>query len=367
MTVVSGTNPRKRRFGCRRASGERKVLTIQDVELGSARSQLQLVAEDVGPDEERQFRNRLPAAALEARRRACHWDYFAPARAIDALLDDRNAFPEGGAPKGKARLRRVAVARLTLECFQVREVLPRSVLALYPEFLRRLAKFVAEGAKERYDEELFAKDVRYALGLSVPCGALQFDVVASIGPKLILREAVTKKSLGPFAAYLKCGGWGRWYSEHIDPRAIREFNPDGWTAHCAKMAEVLQLNPEVRGILGAGWFYDPAVAENSPGLAYIQRTQMRYGGFLLRVGTEQHHIENALFRSAARRRLYEEGKYLPTCYLLAWPRRALIAWAEQLKIDPSVQFSAFDPTAKRALDAPNARTLSASDASPALN
>jgi hypothetical protein len=314
------------------------MLTLEDLNLGAVSSQLEIVASDVAAEEERQFDRHLPGAAARARAAAGHWEFFAPSRVIDRLLDDRDAFPMAGDVKGKTRLRRVTVARLALRHFQIEDSLPPSVACLYPDLFRRLAKFIADGVGESYDEEYFAKDVRYALGVTAPGGALQFDLKYHIGPKLIVRDVVRAKTWHPLLAYLGSTGWGRWYNEHIDLRAMREFNPEGWTAHCARMAEMLELNPTVRGIVGVGWFYDPVVAENSPGLAYIQQTQTRYGGFLVRVGTEPHHIQNAIFRSAIRRKLYEEGKYLPTCYMLAWPRRALIAWARRLKLDPSVGF-----------------------------
>jgi len=316
------------------------MLLLQDLELGAIHSQLQIAANEAVGDEDAQFKRLLPAAASRARAIAGHWDFMAPARMIDQMLEDSGAFPRGGDVQGKTRLRRVAVARLALDHFQVDDALPQSVTSLYPDLFRRVAKFVTEGVGERYDEEYFAKDVRYALGLTIPCGALQFDPKYRIGPKLILREVGKTKSARTALAYLKSGGWGRWYNEHLDLRAMREFNPDGWTAHCARMAEVLELNSDALGIVGVGWFYDPAVAENSPGLAYIQRTQLKYGAFRVRIGTEPHHIQNAIFRSAVRRKLYEEGKYLPTCFLLAWPRRAIIAWAHRLKTDPSVGFAA---------------------------
>jgi hypothetical protein len=187
--------------------------------------------------------------------------------------------------------------------------------------------------------------VRYALGVTVPGGALQFDVGYRIGPKPILREIARTCSLRPGFSYLRSGGWGRWYNEHIDLRAMRDFNPDGWTDHCTRMAGVLALNPEVLGIVGVGWFYDPAVAEVSPALGYIRQTQMHNGGFLVRIGTEPHHIQDAIHRSALRKRLYEEGKYLPTCYMMAWPRRAIIGWAARVKDNPRIGFAAFAPAA----------------------
>ena len=60
-------------------------------------------------------------------------------------------------------------------------------------------------------------------------------------------------------------------------RAVRDFNPAGWTAHSLRMAEVLKLNPDALGTVGAGWFYDPALEEVTPSLAYIRRTQVQFG------------------------------------------------------------------------------------------
>jgi hypothetical protein len=317
------------------------MLTLADFDLGPSLAELELVAANVGPEEDREFARLLATTAEKARGAAAYWQFLAPAQCIDAMLSD-GSFPKAVDAPGRTRLRCVAIARLALHHFRVSDSLPPSVLALYPDFFRRMAKFLTEGAGEAYDEEYFAKDVRYALGVTAPAGALQFDFNYHISPKLILRHALEAKDWRPLVAYIASAGWGRWYSEHIDLRAMRDFNPDGWTAHCVRMAEVLALNPGVRGIVGVGWFYDPAVSENSPGLAYIRRTQLRHGGFLVRIGTEPHHIQNAIYRSAVRRRLYEEGKYLPTCYMLAWPKASLMAWAKRLSIDPGLGFAASD-------------------------
>lgn len=149
-------------------------------------------------------------------------------------------------------------------------------------------------------------------------------------------------SLDSVRAYLTCKGWGRWYNDHLDLRAMEEFNPAGWTACFVRMAEVLALNPTVCGITGISWFYDPKVAAISPRLAYLQVTQTQNGAFLANMGTDEHHVQNATVRSAARKALYDEGKYLPTCYLVAWPSRPLIEWADRLATDPTLAFGGAD-------------------------
>jgi hypothetical protein len=40
---------------------------------------------------------------------------------------------------------------------------------------------------------------------------------------------------------------------------MEEFNPKGWTACFVRIAEMLELNPSIRGLAGVSWFYDPAV------------------------------------------------------------------------------------------------------------
>lgn len=319
-------------------------MSDQDLPIAPAdRSHLTTVASTLSPDEARQFKRLLPGAAVLARSMAHHWDFVAPAAVINDLIEDTRAFPRAVDWSNKARLRRAAVARLALEFFRVDDPLPQTIQRLYPDFLERLAKSLLSDSAAPYEGEFFAKDVRYALGVTVPCGALQFDLDGRIGPKLILRDVLARKSFRSPLSYTASWGWGRWYNIHMDLRAMKDFTPDGWTASCVRLAEMLKANPDVRGVNGVSWFYDPHVAEITPHLGYLQQTPSRHGAFLVHIGTASHDIENATVRSPIRKKHYDEGKYVPTSYLLAWPRRALIAWANRLETDPSVRFSNHTP------------------------
>jgi hypothetical protein len=299
-----------------------------------ARSELMAVARQLSSREKEQLGHLLPAFASKARSLAEHWDFAAPSRIVDQLLTDPCAFPDS---PDIERLRRVVVARLALDHFEVEDRLPSSIVALYPKFFDRLVTFLSTRACYSYPHEYYSKDVRYALGLTVPCGTHQLDLRNRVGPKLILRDVIASRSVNSALAYAACRGWGRWYANHLDLRAMKEFNSDGWTASFVRMAEALKLNPDVRGVAGVSWFHDPRVRDISPHLGYIQ-TPTSFGAFLANMGSAPHHIANATVRSSTRQKLYEEGKYSPTCYLLAWPRNALIAWAERLKDDPSATF-----------------------------
>ena len=307
-------------------------MDLADLAIGVAnRSRLRCVASDVSAEEAREFSRLLPAASARARFIAGHWDFTAPARAIDDVLFDTYAFPSAVDLASRTRLRRAVVARLALDYFRVESRLPDSIMAQYPDFFTRLFTFLAEKATGGYDDDYYAKDVRYALGLTVPGGAVHIDLKYPIGPKLIWRDMIKMGSLGSAACYAASAGWGYWYNNHLDLRWMKEFNPKGWTACFVRIAEMLELNPSIRGLAGVSWFYDPAVAAISPHLAYLQELPRKHGAFLVQTGTLPHDVENATVRSFARRKLYEEGRYQPTCYLLAWPRRHLIEWARRLK------------------------------------
>jgi hypothetical protein len=218
---------------------------------------------------------------------------------------------------------------LALDHFQIESRLPDSIVALYPDLFARLSIFLADKATGGYDDDYYAKDVRYALGLTVPGGAAQIDLKYQIGPKLIWRDTIKMGSLASAAAYTASGGWGYWYNDHLDLRAMKEFNPKGWTACFVRIAEMLELNPSIRGLAGVSWFHDPAVPAIAPHLAYLQELPLKHGAFLVHTGALPHDVENATVRSFSRRKLYEGGQYQPTCYLLAWPRRHLIEWARR--------------------------------------
>ena len=321
---------------------------IQELSITPAdHALLAAVANEVSPDENRQFRRLLPAVAAEARAVAGHWDFGSPCYVVDRLIEDTSAFPNGADKRNRTRLRQAAVARLALGFFRPDDRLPSSILKLYPAFFGRLASFLHDRVNGVYDDDFFAKDVRYALGLTIPSGALQFDLNGVVGPKLIARDLAATRSLRSTAGYVASRGWGRWYSNHIDLRAIKEFTPDGWTASFARIAELLALNPSVRGVAGVAWFYDPELVRVSPHLSYIGHTLQRSGAFRVTMKTQEHDVANALARSLSRKKLHERGEYSPACYLVAWPRRALLEWAARLKIDPGVAFGSPAPADER--------------------
>lgn len=290
------------------------------------------VAGQVSPAERSRMEAALPALVEAAREISGHWDFAAPAMVFERWLESEPA-------SERLRLKKALVARLLRDYFRVDDRMPSTVLGLYPSFLQRLAEFLLTGAQQDYDVDYFIKDVRYALGLTVPAGTLSFDLRYRIGPKLALRRAAAG-DVACAVDWLRWQGWGRWYNGHIDTRDPEGVSPAGWTACFQRIAPALEANPDVRGVVQVSWFYDPLVTGISPRLAYLRSIQTDNGAFLIRLGPTQQDRINATAKSETRRRLVEEGKFEPTAYLVAWPRKPLIDWARRSVSTPQPAFAA---------------------------
>lgn len=117
------------------------------------------------------------------------------------------------------------------------------------------------------------------------------------------------------------------YEIHTDTRRLDEFNPEGWRKFYIQIAEMLTINPHIQGMIGSSWFHDPHLADISPELLYVRETPEQAGAKIFKFGTTPVDVQHATAVSEKRKRLYEEGKYTPTSYVLIWLRDDLIKWA----------------------------------------
>ncbi|MGZ8997218.1 MAG: hypothetical protein ACXW2T_00025 [Allosphingosinicella sp.] len=133
---------------------------------------------------------------------------------------------------------------------------------------------------------------------------------------------------GPGAAAIMfgCGGRRPFLEGHThDPMARAYWNEAGWGEALRIAALALPALPRARGIFGTAWFYDPAIREISPRIAFAQDLQYGRGAWRIRIGSNESAVANATATSAERRNRYRDGTYLPTDYSLIWSRRRLLA------------------------------------------
>ncbi|KQW78863.1 hypothetical protein [Brevundimonas sp. Root1279] len=276
-------------------------------------------------------RNRIAVlmdeAAAAAAASAPHWDFDQPGHRAEEAL----AAAFGSALTDDHRRALVASWALELPARIVAADLPQASLELYPEWIGRLADFLSAAA-DPYDRDFWAKDVRIALALSVPGARTQMiDLSSPMGPGQVLRHAREGWGWSVIPAYAAAQAWKPWLEVHTESRELGDFNEAGWDRAWATAAEILKRRPDMAGMLGSSWFYDPPLEQISPRLAYLRVNPLKHGAFLVHQGPGEIHTERAATSSPTRKSLIEKGEYTARSWIVAWPRAALIRWADARK------------------------------------
>lgn len=194
--------------------------------------------------------------------------------------------------------------------------------------LARVFADVAKGRRGffRHGHDPFAKDFAVCRGRLLPCGVEMLDPIGGIPRGLALRGG-PRQALTMARMVGRLGGVKALWGLHFDRRLVRHFNARGYADLYLRLADLLALNPAIRGISSWSWWHDPKVAEISPELSFIGAIPERGGAFVLRVGEHEFATNDALRFAPRRMELYREGRYRPCFYTLAWARQDILAWA----------------------------------------
>ena len=217
--------------------------------------------------------------------------------------------------------------------------IPDSVRSVFEAELARMLDDMDSNPAGSYvhSNDVFRKDLCSCLLRMYPCGAQVVDTVAGIARRPLFTGGGIAQALRAGWYFLfRAHGFSRFYEIHTHTPTLSEFNADGWDRCYVRIADLLKLNPEIRGFYGASWFYDPALEEISPRLGYLRHRPTEGGARFFRLGSFEASRRDALATSKTRRRLFEEGKYLPTHYLMVWERNDVIDWAKNSGIRTNV-------------------------------
>lgn len=207
----------------------------------------------------------------------------------------------------------------------------RAALAAVPAPLHaelaRQCRRILDIRAPRWEDDAFRKDLGISLTLSLPCVAQVAEYTGSVPRAPALRRTDGGAQL---ARHILANGLRtRPYLEiHTHTPMLDGFNEGGWLQCYRMLAEVLRQMPDCLGVVGGSWFYDPAVARISPRLSYLSEMPLNGGAFRVRIGASEDDRKLATATSATRRALAESGEYIPTKWLLVWPRKALLRWAD---------------------------------------
>lgn len=100
----------------------------------------------------------------------------------------------------------------------------------------------------------------------------------------------------------------------------KDFERTLWRA-----AKMLEMHPAVDGLLSAAWFHSAATAAAFPRLAWMRTLFAENGAFL--IDLERGYEQDITYNSAQRRKLFDEGKFVPRHTVMLWSRKAVLRWA----------------------------------------
>ncbi|MEX2123289.1 MAG: hypothetical protein WD795_05320 [Woeseia sp.] len=177
------------------------------------------------------------------------------------------------------------------------------------------------------DDDVFLKD----LGISAQTVFVAGYYVLNPG-KRINRKLLFSGGLGQFLRFfwlsvLKYRRTGPFLLAHCHDDHKAKFTPEGRVETFKTIVEFLIRRPEYKAVVGSAWYYDPVLRSISPHLAYVRHLPEANGAYFFRGLPTMH---NGVFTSKSRRRLFEDGKYVPRNYTMVWPRDRLISWAARL-------------------------------------
>jgi len=207
---------------------------------------------------------------------------------------------------------------------------PVEVVGLYCKWFTRVLNDFHERSDGYYSvkEPAFCHDVGVCCLRSIPVGGAWVVCKSGIGLRFLL-------IVGPWQI-IKClsfvirktGGFSPFFEIHTVSRYLNLFRAEEMELAYTRIAELMKRDPSIRGVIREGWLLDPNLEKISPNLAFLRKIPLENGARLFPRVTTNNNVRVALSMSSIRRRLYEEGKYQPTCYSYIWPRKALIEWAK---------------------------------------
>lgn len=172
-------------------------------------------------------------------------------------------------------------------------------------------------------DDVFLKDLAIARGRMIPCVSHLIYRYSGVSRRAVFMQP-PQRLPSVLAFFARLGGFRPFLENHVHPAMLDDFNAEGRQRCYRLVAELLRSWPESKGLIGASWYYDPRVRQISPNLAYLHDEPIKYGALIMKLATEGAN-SGALARSKHRQRLFEAGEYMPTTYLMVWPRRDILS------------------------------------------
>jgi hypothetical protein len=215
----------------------------------------------------------------------------------------------------------------------LRRRVPESIRQLLEPELARVVRGVEVAPPDFHllSNELFVKDFALCRLKLLPCGSEAVDIASGLPRSTLFKGGVRQLIEGGWFVTTRLRGFRPLYESHWDRRLARLFNEDEYNRCYLRIADLLEINPQVRGMFGASWWLDPQVHSIAPELDFLRRVPQTNGARVYRIGPDPGATRDATTFSRKRRELYEAGKYQPERYMLVWARADLLTWAHRFR------------------------------------
>lgn len=202
--------------------------------------------------------------------------------------------------------------------------LPRSMGEIYAAEFKRIKALVNNDEAFVFDwkNDLFAKDMAICSGRILPVGPGLVEV-SGVPRSLVFQKGLIQFLKFSYLLLVKLKSPKPILEIHTHLANVENFNPKGWMRAYYLIAEILELNPQYKGVMRSSWFIDPFITGISPHLSYLLYFPVSHGAYYF-YHSDEGRKSGAFARSASRLKLYESGKYRPKTYYMIWPRQDVI-------------------------------------------
>jgi hypothetical protein len=205
--------------------------------------------------------------------RSCPADW-AYNRFSQEVVQRRDALRSEGGVALVAAFHRLAILRLVPESW--RELQKQPHLAPVLEWFEdAVAQMMTElDAKPDADLDLpadpFARDLAVAAQRAWPLGAALVEPRLRL-PRRWMTQGGPRTLVRGIGLLARLGGTFPLYQKHATTRHLSEFTEPGWEACYRRIAQIMRREPEVRGLMGGAWVFDPELERVSPRLEAVVR------------------------------------------------------------------------------------------------
>jgi hypothetical protein len=209
---------------------------------------------------------------------------------------------------------------------------------LKPDFvdsLHRVLDAVERGGSRstQLSHDNYCKELAICLHRLIPAGGQLIDPGSGVPHSLLLRPPLSSipRKLGYVTMF--CRGFRPFAEFHTHERMRHLFTPSGWEYCFRRLPAVFRSYPQLKGVMGGSWFFDPQLETISPSLAFVREVPTRWGGIIMRWSVDDPGaMSGALAMSQHRRDLYDQGLYQPTIYFLVAAKSGILRHARDIRL-----------------------------------